>query len=397
MNRIALISIFALSSLAIQAQDYGNEFCTDTLKFINFDRNQIDVFDTAGWKRFMCKLHDCGKYDTAKTCIVHIGDSHLQADFFSGELRRCLHRAFNQTPPARGLIFPYAVAGTNNPWNYSVNWTGEWTNVKGIDQVASELGLSGMEISTSDTTASLTINVADNALPGYGGNRLLLFCGRDKHRLIPIINGKRMTDCESSAIACDLSTHTDSITLTFTKSDSSKDNSFTLQGLALTTGKGVEYDVAGINGARVSTYLRYDNLKPQLELLAPDLVIVSLGTNDSYGQRFDSERFESQLEKMICIIRDASPKCTILLTTPGNNKINGELHNQNVHICARSICRTAERLKCSVWDFNSIMGDDDNTDLWREANLLRSDFLHLTSKGYELQARMLFNALIIKQ
>ena len=48
--------------------------------------------------------------------IVHIGDSHIQADYFSGMLRMCLQKQFGNA--GRGLIFPYKVAKTNEPYNY---------------------------------------------------------------------------------------------------------------------------------------------------------------------------------------------------------------------------------------------------------------------------------------
>lgn len=396
------IALFCADLLSAQALNVR----ADSLEFINLDKNKIDVPDSAQWASFQGKLWACAESDTAKVSIVHIGDSHIQADFLSGELRKCLHREFNQTQPSRGLIFPYSVAGTNNPSNYKIGFTGNWSNSKCIDKQCENIGISGISITTTDTTATLFICVADAELPGYGGNRIKMFTDLDKMGLWPTLNGDTgfiaTIDAESQSIIWQLDQIVDSITFTFNKMPSQKNgikrkgDSFVLQGLSVDTGKGIEYHTIGVNGARVTSYLRCDNFLPQLKSLNPDLVIISLGTNDSYGQKFDSARFENQLVKFIEEIQEASSCSNILLTTPGNNKINRELYNQNAHICAESIAKVGKRLKCPVWDFNAIMGNAENVDTWFESGLLRTDYLHFTKEGYELQAHLLFQAITNK-
>ncbi|MEL6845136.1 MAG: hypothetical protein AAFP02_18165, partial [Bacteroidota bacterium] len=56
--------------------------------------------------------------------IVHIGDSHLQADWFSGHVRMALHRRFGSA--GRGLIFPYKLANTNSPPDIHVATNIRW-------------------------------------------------------------------------------------------------------------------------------------------------------------------------------------------------------------------------------------------------------------------------------
>lgn len=402
--RILTLAIAILSTRLLSAQVWKD--CADSLKFIDFEKNKIEVFDSTQWTFFQKKLCSCAESDTAKVSIVHIGDSHLQADFLSGELRRCLHREFNHSRPSRGLIFPYTVAGTNNPSNYKIGYTGDWTNSKCIDRQCENIGISGITVTTSDTTSTLYICIADNEPPGYGGSRIQLFTDLNKLGLWPILYGDTATnrlakiDVESQSIIWELDTIVDSIAFTFNKMPiqgkriKSKGDSFILQGLSLTTGKGIEYHTIGVNGARVSSYLKCEKFIPQLKSLNPDLVIISLGTNDSYGQNFNSEKFENQLAKLIESIQKEGICNNILLTTPGNDKINRELYNQNAHICAETIAKVGKQMKCAIWDFNAIMGNGENVDVWFESGLMRSDYLHFTKEGYELQAHLLFNAML---
>lgn len=402
--RILILAIAIVKAELLSAQAWQD--FADSLSFICLDKNEIEVYDSTQWASFQKRLYSCAESDTAKVSIVHIGDSHLQADFLSGELRRCLHREFNHSRPSRGLIFPYTVAGTNNPSNYKVGYSGNWTNSKCIDKQCDNIGISGISVTTSDTSSTLYICIDDTELPGYGGNKIQLFTDLDQMGLWPTLYGDTATnrmatiDAESQSIIWELDSIADSIAFTFNKIPiqekriKGKGDKFILQGLSITTGKDIEYHTIGVNGARVSSYLKCKNFTPQLKSLHPDLVIISLGTNDSYGQKFDSVKFENQLIKLIELMHKEGICNNILLATPGNDKINRELYNQNAHICAKTIARVGKQMKCAIWNFNSIMGNAENIDLWLGSGLMRSDYLHFTKEGYELQAHMLFNAML---
>ena len=397
-SKMSLTSIFCNSEKSTLAKFPPEPFSTDTFAFADKSRNLIEVHDNGAWRAFETKLLACLTNDTASVSIVHIGDSHLQADFFPGELRRCLHRTFNAVQPARGLIFPYAVAKTNNPNSYRVAWNGNWTTRKALEQQCHNLGLSGIEISSADTSATISIKLTDNDIPNYGGNILRVFYGAEAGCLPPVPQIVRDSNCAATidtnhfCISWALPCHTDSLTLAFSNVDSL--HPFCLQGIALTTGKGIEYHTIGVNGARVSSFLKCDHLTAQLSVLKPDLVIVSLGTNDSYMNRFDSVGFCAQLGQFVGEIRTAQPNCAILLTTPGNNKFKDKTLNTNAVSCAKAIKQSAEKLNCCTWDFNAIMGSPDSLDLWNEAGRISSDFVHLTRSGYKFQARLLMDAIM---
>ena len=398
-SKMSLTSIFNETFRNAAAHFPPEPFSTDTFAFADKSHNLILGHDNAAWRTFERKLLACSASDTATVSIVHIGDSHSQADFFPGELRRCLHRTFNRTQPARGLIFPYTIAKTNNPATYRVAASGNWTSRKNLDQQCAGLGLSGIEVATADTAATISIKLIDSDKLGYGGNVLRVFYVAEAGYVPPVPQVTAPNGCDPAnvdtarfCITWQLPRYTDSVALAFPNVDSL--HPFCLQGIALTTGKGIEYHTIGVNGARVASYLKCDHLTAQLSALEPDLVIVSLGTNDSYMNRFDSVGFCAQLGQFVGEIRKAQPHCAILLTTPGNNKFKDKTLNANAVSCAKAICSAAQNLNCCVWDFNAIMGPPDSLDLWNEAGLITSDFVHLTRSGYKFQARLLMDAIV---
>ncbi|HEX2900238.1 MAG TPA: hypothetical protein VHS96_11025, partial [Bacteroidia bacterium] len=77
--------------------------------------------------------------------VVHIGGSHLQADMWSDRMRQRLQHFFPGTEATRGLLFPYNMARTNNPYNYHTEYTGQWESCRNVQwNRACDLGLTGI-------------------------------------------------------------------------------------------------------------------------------------------------------------------------------------------------------------------------------------------------------------
>src|SRR5450631_1614697 len=79
-------------------------------KFLKTELNRIEN-DSTSLASFYKKLSMQKKNHNHKISIVHIGDSHLQADFFSGEVRKLLQQQYGNA--GRGLMFPFKQANTN--------------------------------------------------------------------------------------------------------------------------------------------------------------------------------------------------------------------------------------------------------------------------------------------
>ena len=72
----------------------------------------------------------------------------------------------------------------------------------------------------------------------------------------------------------------------------------------------------GINGNTFTAMNRNPQIVRQAVPLQPELIILSLGTNDSYGRNFDEAAVGAQVEKLIGLLKKYFPLCPLLLTTP---------------------------------------------------------------------------------
>lgn len=90
--------------------------------------------------------------------VVHFGGSHIQADIYSNRLRQWMGSYVPNQQGARGLVFPFKIAKTNGPYDYSVDYTGKWSHVRNVSKsLDTKLGASGISVYTSDTNASIQL------------------------------------------------------------------------------------------------------------------------------------------------------------------------------------------------------------------------------------------------
>lgn len=380
------------------AQDYPLEITKYT--FVNYENNIIEIKgDSNNYKQLFQQISDIGLKGKGKVNIVHIGDSHIQADFLSGTFRKKLQSFFLGSISGRGFIFPYKVAKTNNPFNYKVKSKGEWESCRNVEkELKCKLGLSGIAIITNDSLAEISISIADKKLPGYDFDRLMVFHDFDTNAYKPIIGypqaSNTLENKDLGYTLYEFESSVDSMVLKVQKTDSIQNN-FTLHGLNFdSSDAGITYHTVGVNGAQIESYLKCENFVPHLKALNAQWVIVSLGTNDVYTDNFDTKAFEENLIKMTKRIRIAAPQSAILFTTPGDHLMKREYINTNTLKASNIVKQKAKELNISYWDFNSIMGGEGSVNAWFALGMAHTDFLHFTRKGYEYQGQLLFNAFL---
>jgi len=169
-----------------------------------------------------------------------------------------------------------------------------------------------------------------------------------------------------------------------------------LHGILLenTREPGVLYNMIGVNGATYNHYNQAAYFLPQLAALSPDLVIISLGTNESVGGRFDGGAIRRDVERLVRNIQKELPGAAILLTTnPDILKRRSYLNVNNLAV--RSILlEVAAANGLAVWDMHSVMGGHGSVKKWRSSGLAAKDAIHFTNEGYQLLGTLLFEALM---
>lgn len=173
----------------------------------------------------------------------------------------------------------------------------------------------------------------------------------------------------------------------------------------------VQLKVMAKNGAMAKTILQSVYSDTVVQEFQPDLVIVSLGTNEAYNQvRMDTLSFyQEQLIQQI--FRDA-PDCDILLTTPGDGlkryytrvrvSKKKKRYKRVAHFKTNEYLvdvidyynQIPDRMDVAVWNFFPVMGGEDSIRDWSQNGYAQGDMIHLTREGYRLQARLLCKAVM---
>jgi lysophospholipase L1-like esterase len=366
--------------------------------FINQDKNQIVAYDHYSMRHFYASLDSLSRKQKQKVNIIHIGDSHIQADFFSGHLREMLQADSSFGNGGRGLVFPYNAVRTNPPDNLKITYTGSWEGCRNTSRDKNcNWGLTGITATTYSPAATLTIDPTINALLPYSFTKAKVFCDtQDITNFEVQVAGEetaQQVKIENGYILFEFVRPVTSLTIRFQKS-SDQQNHFTLQGIIFENNQpGIEYHAAGVNGAEVTSVLRMPALEKNIATLKPDLVIVSLGTNDAF-QKLDVKTFKRNYGELIQRIRRASPATSILLTTPGDNLRGRRYPNPDNAKAVKVMTDLAEETGTSLWDFYEVMGGLQSITKWHANRLATADRVHLTQYGYMLQAELLYDALM---
>ena len=249
----------------------------------------------------------------------------------------------------------------------------------------------------------MIIDPERNGRMDYSFNSLKLFYHTDEDSYSPIFENKKDRDfffdeqpVEDGYSQFFFNKPQDTVNMRLAKSFPAQ-NHFQFYGMSLENNNpGLLYHAIGLNGAFTKTYNKSTLFTKELSALEPDLVIVSLGTNDNFLPESRYCRFciKDNLRTMLDNIRASKPGVSILLVTPGDFYLKNGTHNNNNGSYRAILYELAEEYNCGVWDFNAVMGGDYSIKAWVKYGLARNDYVHYSKKGYEVQGELLYRAIM---
>lgn len=342
------------------------------------------------YQRLFSKFDSLEGGEHTSLTIVHIGDSHLQAGYLSEKIKAQLYQHFSPTDTilSPGLVFPYTLAHTNNPYYYKSEGEGHWQGFRNIQQdLPVPLGITGISLLT-DTVSRVTISFRNTSRTNqYAFNRISVLGQGEALLETGTPEPKSFVPGEQLALNASF----DSIELTVKPLD---DTAFVLQGLLMEyTPASIHYHTIGINGAQAKSYLQCNDLSKQLKALNPDWVIVSLGTNEAYSEEFDADSIETALENFIGIIDEVTPNSAKLLCTPNDHLDRNQQPNSNVGPVIAIQSAIARKHGWALWDFYKLMGGEGSIYNWASDSLTARDKIHFNRLGYERQGELFYEAL----
>lgn len=337
-----------------------------------------------------------------KVTIIHLGDSHIQADYFTGAIRTLLQQEFGNA--GLGLTFPGRAARTNeSPFIYS-SATGQWNSNRITNsQNTQPIGIAGTSLKTELEGNTIKIRTV-NATPDYSFNRMTLFFQKDGSSYTIIVKdstgrslafaGYFTDEGNPNASKLVLPYSINQVQLETVQTLPSQ-NQFTLFGVSLeNSNAGILYHTIGVNGAKSKHFIKSKGLLNQTTALNPDLIIISLGTNEAVDHPHLDANFESQLNSLITALKAVNPNALILLTTPADFYKKRTHRNPGIQIIKNKIIGVANNNKLPYWDLHEVAGGNHSADLWKKEELLQTDGIHFSKKGYALQGYLLYEAII---
>lgn len=367
-------------------------FAQNVVPFVRNEQNKIGNSQfLAPFYNKMKLINDSGK----QVHILHIGDSHLQADFLTEQTRQL----FN-SEAARGLLVPYKLANTNQSFMYSTKSYCEWNGKRCIKlDNPLAIGIGGITIQTTVDSAQIIVQTKD----GKGFDCIKVFHQNDESAFdleafdengVPLTKQaylQNKMDFETVFFATQV---LHSVIIKHKKNTPTQWQSI-IYGLYISNGKkGVVYNSLGVNGAEFRHYNEALYFAEQSQVLTPDLIIISLGTNEAANVKFEEQVFYNQIDKLVNDLQNYNPNAIILLTTPADNYKRKKYPNTIIKRVSKTIVTYCIDHQMPYWDLYQISGGYKSARHWKKYQLLAKDNLHYSKKGYQVQGTLLYQAIM---
>lgn len=397
--RISLLSVFlALQAVLALAQD-------KTYPFVCRDSNRI-ITNNCDWSRLKRTTQMLAKADSTlvKLSVLHIGDSHIQGGMLSEALRQKLQQEFGNG--GRGLIAPLKMAGTNQPADYSFTSANRaWKATKLTSNKRRE-GASLTGIAVAFASPALSLNIGVNNIDDSFSSFTLLHSpakGNISANSTEMSITKTGNDSLSYATAFALPSACQQLPL------------YNLSGISELWGailhnnhSGVVLHSIGNNGACYQHYNQLDSFAARTAVFAPDLIIISLGTNEAFGNCRDTQAIKNEIHRLVSALKESNPEAAILLTTPmecdrRQRTRRGRRRRRRTVFATNTNCLTMRNIimqygvenNIAVWDLYTVAGGKGSAAKWVANSLLaKRDHVHCSAEGYRMQGKLLAEALI---
>ena len=381
------------ASAFVLAQDLKN------YPFIQTDLNQLHFTNgNASFENLCTKLNQLKSNNVHQITVVHIGGSHVQGGTWSNTFDTELQKNFN-TVGGGYFVFPYQIAHTNGQPYVRSFAKGKWKKCWAIGKdICPNLGMNCMSVTNNDSAASFGLALTNKA-HCTAFNRVKVYHNFNGSFNFEIANTNirsidRIDDVTNGYTLFNFSNSVDSVSFKLIRKDTINKN-FMLYGFSIenTQQNGFYLAGLGMNGASSSSFLKCGLFVKQLATIRPDLVIISLGVNDTQSKSFQKDSYIDNYDSLITLIRQASPKTAIMLTTTTDNFVKRKTSNKRT-IAAKDAMYDMMHNDNNiiVWDLFSVMGGFKSIAKWNKAGLATKDRVHFTPKGYEIIGKLMFEA-----
>ena len=337
--------------------------------------------------------------------VLHLGDSHVAADFITSRIRRDLQAKFGNG--GRGFVHP------DQRWGYGgrrIYKSKDWIRDRIVDggrRIGRPYGFSGNSLKARRAGARVSYRIR----PGDRAVRIY-YRPRPKAQISVSLDGRSLGRFKLSGPAPFVE-----VVLPERKAKRQRRGppGNTLRIRARTAGvmlfglsfegdgAGLQYSVIGPVGADAKVYLQMENKSfvRHLRAYQPDLVTYMVGGNDALKirKRWTSlAKVERDHRQLFERVRQAVPDADCLVWAPmvagrrKGDRIVSKAYLSEVRDMQRRVAREAG---CAFWDTLTAMGGPKNVSRW--APIMAKDLVHPRKSAADLMGRMFVQAWLEKK
>lgn len=359
-------------------------------------RMRDTIWFTENLQPVFAKLQQAKAGSPTVTKIVQIGDSHVQMGYFSNAVGQELNALYGNVA-SNSFWFPYATVNGYNPVGVHFSWEGPWKGEKMVgSQNEKRFGISGhafvltakgetqphFTVGTEVLLQKLEILVETNATWRFCVDSAVVKSKNISQHLTLVTIERQQAVHQLKVSMCPVG-----------KGEPQPLRILGFRNAAQAVKSGIDFQFYGSSGGKYSDYISgADYFFENLEYLDPDLLIISLGTNDTYVHGLTSETYHAMVLGFIATLRVQHPDMQILLTMPPDTYFK-QNKPASAPIVFQSLFRVAQEQRCSLWNFAEVMGGENSIQSWFIAGLSNPDLMHFNPQGYQLQGRLLVEAL----
>lgn len=453
-NKITFFIFFVCQFLLSQV----DEVKIDSIMIDSVEDYKNEIINPEAIKKFYGRMYQLEQKKDCKLRAVHIGDSHIQADIFTGKIRSLLQDKLGNG--GLGFSFPYNLAKTNG--NYFIKYSSNtsFESYRNIYKDSTQpVGLSGIALYTKEKDFAIEVNLRDKK---YSFNTIKIVMPKNE-RFFDLATASKEIVIESSIPKTtvhkiksgeSLSGIADKYNVSILEIKSANN----LRSNAIIAGKSLKIptnetepkkisrtefiplilfeDVASKNyyskESIESIYLVPTENASQyalngliLENNQSGVVYSAIGVNGAKAADYNrfplffqqlkalevefvvislgtNESFDKkptavyfqELQLMIQNIRSINPEIEILLTTPPPSLFGRKYPNTFVADYTKKLIETAVENKVAVWDMFQALGGLFAVNDNYKKGLMSKDKVHYSKAGYDLQGQLFFDALM---
>ncbi len=360
--------------------------------------------------------------------VVHLGDSHIAADRFSGDLRQRFQRRFGDA--GRGLVQPGKAFKYFNARGVSTQQSKGWKAANSFFDNTGPYSLTGVRLEVASAGEVLKLAVDK---PGRQQEIEIEFLSGPKSGSVEIKAG-------SKTRSLDLRNAKTRIQWFKTRAQSVSIKTLDARPVAVlgwssySSNRGLRYVSLGLPGASVDVMARWDAslVKADLKYLKPDLIILGYGTNEGFQDDLNATAYQQRFETLAINLKKAANNPSLLVLgapdatrlpkyarkqggSPGCKALSRDevaqystLLQQKSQRLARwhappglarvraAQMRAAQNLNAAYWDWSQAMGGECGTFRWARAKpaLAYGDNVHFNDAGSKRAAVALYRFLM---